>query len=69
MATLKEFAKSISVHVKFTTDNVGLGSNQLAYFGSKAHGNTKYMQKQDIINQLKLNVIQLQTAITELEEE
>ena len=69
MATIKEFAKNITVHVQFTTDNIGFGGNQLAYFGSKTYGNTKDMQKQDILSQLKLNVIQLQTAITELEEE
>ena len=69
MATINEYAKNIVVHVQFTTDNIGFGGNQLAYFGSKTHGNTKDMQKQDILSQLKLNVIQLETVITELEEE
>jgi len=69
MVKIKEFTKNITVLVPFTTENIGFGGNELAYFGSKTHGNTKDMQKQDIISQLKLNVIQLQTVITELEEE
>ena len=69
MIKIKEFTKSISIYVPFTTENIGLGSNKLSYFGSKTYGITKNMQKQNIINQLKLNVMQLQTAITELEKE
>ena len=69
MVKIKEFTKHISVYVPFTTESIGFGGNQLSYMGSKTHGNTKDMQKQDIISQLKENVIQLQTAITKLEEE
>ena len=69
MAAFKVFTKDISISVPFDTNNIGFGGKHLIYFGSKTYGNTKDMQKQDIINQLKENVIQLQTAITELEEE
>lgn len=69
MIKIKEFTKSISIYVPFTTENIGLGGNELLYFGSKTYGITKNMQKQNIISQLKLNVMQLQTAITELEKE
>ncbi len=69
MVKIREFAKDISISVPFNTENVGFGGGYLSYFGSKTYGNTKKQQKQDIISQLKLNVIQLQTVITELEEE
>tara|TARA_R110002072_G_scaffold269287_1_gene428589 strand:- start:174 stop:383 length:210 start_codon:yes stop_codon:yes gene_type:complete len=68
MVKIKEFTKHISVYVEFDTESIGFGGNHLTYMGSKTYGNTKKQQKQDIISQLKLNVIQLLTAITELEE-
>jgi len=69
MVEIKEFTKDITISVPFNTNNIGFGGKHLSYFGSKTYGNTKEMQKQDIISQLKENVIQLQTAITKLEEE
>lgn len=69
MLEVRETTKNISVDVPFNTNNIGFGSGYLSYMGSKTYGNTKEMQKQDIISQLKQNVIQLQTAITKLEEE
>ena len=69
MIKIKEFKKSISIYVPFTTENIGFGGNELSYLGSKTYGITKDVQKQNIIHQLKLNVMELQTAITELEEE
>ena len=68
MVEIKEFTKDITISVPFNTNNIGFGGKHLSYFGSKTYGNTKEMQKQDIISQLKENVIQLQTAITKLEE-
>tara|TARA_B100001094_G_C18094563_1_gene752315 strand:- start:897 stop:1106 length:210 start_codon:yes stop_codon:yes gene_type:complete len=69
MVEVKEFTKHITISVPFKTNNIGFGGGHLSYMGSKTYGNTKEMQKQDIISQLKENVIQLQTAITKLEEE
>lgn len=69
MIQIKEFTKDISISVPFDTNNIGFGGKHLTYFGNKIYGNTKDMQKQDIISQLKENVIQLQTAIAYLEEE
>lgn len=69
MVEVKEFTKNITISVPFNTNNIGFGGGYLSYMGSKTYGNTKEMQKQDIINQLKENVIQLQIAITKLEEE
>ena len=69
MVEIKEFTKNISIIVPFNTNDIGFGGGYLSYMGSKTYGNTKEMQKQDIISQLKENVIQLQTAITKLEEE
>ena len=68
MVEIKEFTKNISIIVPFNTNDIGFGGGYLSYMGSKTYGNTKEMQKQDIISQLKENVIQLQTVITELEE-
>lgn len=69
MVEVKEFTKNITISVPFNTNNIGFGGGYLSYMGSKTYGNTKEMQKQDIISQLKENVIQLQIAITKLEEE
>ncbi len=63
---VKQFSKDVTVDVKFDTERLGVGEGEISYYGNKL-GNTKTEQLKLILNRMKHNAEELESAIQRLD--